>query len=1021
ELKLGGGDNPTSYLNMNVLSSSNQAVISKVSANSGLTIDNRATFTVANGSQDVDLLVSANLNQRGSYVGNVTKQGAGVMTVSGSNTYTGATIVGGGTLRAGSTRAFGVNSAVTLSNLAGTSLDLNGFNNSIGSLAGGGTTGGGVTLGATIGGNNASTTYGGAITGTGGLVKTGSGRQILTGASSFTGETKMQGGMLRLAGTNGSALYNGVSGKVTISHDGTGNQGIYSILEIGAANQLGANVDLEFDVNRAYAYMSLLGNNTEVGNLSIIGTRLIQNFEGVNNVDGSSFANATFTVNQTRDDAFSGFMRDNCAGTGTLQFIKKGAATLTIQGANVTHTGGTRVMEGRVISQGASLGGSGSGSQVFINSNAVLEYKLTNAPGFANGAVQKGATISGAGTLEKTGQGALIFGGSGQVNVAMDAGSWIRLMEGDIKAHNCVQANWDNNKASLFINTNSTFWQVEGNVTVGALGGGGTLNLGYSWPNFQPVMKFSGRVTEATPWGGKGILTKIGKGTQTFSGTNNVITGNFTVNDGIVNFSNTGKFTAQSLIVGDATGTRGRVEIQDGNTIRVTSSTGVVLGRNGGVGALYQSGGLIDLAGPTSAENFLLGDNAGSYGYFRVSGGTNDINEFGVGSHNGGNGSMDVTGGLTKATDYFLIGRGNAGTGQTGVVNLLGGTIQVNNGGANTTVDLAFNAGFSGATGKTSIMTVANDATLWVTNRGINLNYNGGNSTGILNLNGGTVKTAYIRSTDTAGNQFLNFNGGTIAATMNSWDFLTGVDRITINQGGAKFDTAGFNVGINQSLQAPAGKGLSSIAIANGGSGYIAPPIIEISGGGGSGATAYAEIDRATGAITNIVISNPGNGYTSPPTVVLKQGGSLTAATLGTVALADNVSGGITKQGNGVLTLSAGNTYTGTTLVSQGTLRAGVASNAFGITSAMVLSNASNVLVELNGFDQTIGSLAGGGSTGGTVSLGSKTLTLGSDNTSTTFSGTITGTNGQIVKIGTGNQTFTASNGYTGLTTVSAG
>ncbi|NBP39562.1 MAG: hypothetical protein EBV34_14190, partial [Betaproteobacteria bacterium] len=130
----------------------------------------------------------------------------------------------------------------------------------------------------------------------------------------------------------------------------------------GAANQLGANVDLEFDVNRAYAYLSLLGNSTEVGNLSIIGTRpewaVIQNFEGVNGVDGSSFANATFTVNQTRDDVFSGYMRDNVSGSGTLQFIKKGAATLTIQGANVTHTGGTRVMEGRVISQGASLGGS---------------------------------------------------------------------------------------------------------------------------------------------------------------------------------------------------------------------------------------------------------------------------------------------------------------------------------------------------------------------------------------------------------------------------------------------------------------------------------------------------------------------------------------------------------------------------------------------------------------------------------------------------------------------------------------
>ncbi|NBP24312.1 MAG: hypothetical protein EBU81_07145, partial [Proteobacteria bacterium] len=91
------------------------------------------------------------------------------------------------------------------------------------------------------------------------------------------------------------------------------------------------------------------------------------------------------------------------------------------------------------------------------------------------------------------------------------------------------------------------------------------------------------------------------------------------------------------------------------------------------------------------------------------------------------------------------------------------------------------------------------------------------------------------------------------------------------------------------------------------------------------------------------------------------------------------------------------------------------------ITSAMVLSNVAGVLVDLNGFDQTIGSLAGGGATGGEVRLGSRTLTMGSDNTSTSYSGTITGTNGQIVKIGTGLQTLAASNSYTGATTVNAG
>ena len=81
-------------------------------------------------------------------------------------------MVGGGGMRAGSTRAFGLNSAVTLSNLAGVSLDLNGFNNSVGSLAGGGTTGGGITLGA--------------------------GTLTITGANSYDGPTTISAGSLNV-------------------------------------------------------------------------------------------------------------------------------------------------------------------------------------------------------------------------------------------------------------------------------------------------------------------------------------------------------------------------------------------------------------------------------------------------------------------------------------------------------------------------------------------------------------------------------------------------------------------------------------------------------------------------------------------------------------------------------------------------------------------------------------------------------------------------------------------------------
>ena len=75
--------------------------------------------------------------------GTVTSIGSATLILSGTNTYTGATIVSGGTLQAGiATSAFGSNSAVTLANTAGVTLNLNNFSNTIGSLNGGGTTGG---------------------------------------------------------------------------------------------------------------------------------------------------------------------------------------------------------------------------------------------------------------------------------------------------------------------------------------------------------------------------------------------------------------------------------------------------------------------------------------------------------------------------------------------------------------------------------------------------------------------------------------------------------------------------------------------------------------------------------------------------------------------------------------------------------------------------------------------------------------------------------------------------------------
>jgi autotransporter-associated beta strand protein len=124
-------------------------------------------------------------------------------------------------------------------------------------------------------------------------------------------------------------------------------------------------------------------------------------------------------------------------------------------------------------------------------------------------------------------------------------------------------------------------------------------------------------------------------------------------------------------------------------------------------------------------------------------------------------------------------------------------------------------------------------------------------------------------------------------------------------------------------------------------------------------------------------------------------------------------SGGLTKIGSGTLTLSGSNTYAGATAVNVGTLQAG-ATNAFSAISAFTV--ASGATLDLNNFNQRIGSLAGAGA----VTLGSATLTTGIDNTSTTFSGGISGTGG-LTKSGSGTMTLSGSSSYSGATAINAG
>lgn len=132
----------------------------------------------------------------------LSKLGAGSLTIGGTNNYTGPTFVTNSILRLGASGVIPDGSAVTLATAS--ALDLNGFNETVGSVAGVGA----VTLGSgtlSTGGNDSPTTYSGTITGTGGVIKKGTGKWTVSPnatPSSYTGSTRLEAGTVTINGTS---------------------------------------------------------------------------------------------------------------------------------------------------------------------------------------------------------------------------------------------------------------------------------------------------------------------------------------------------------------------------------------------------------------------------------------------------------------------------------------------------------------------------------------------------------------------------------------------------------------------------------------------------------------------------------------------------------------------------------------------------------------------------------------------------------------------------------------------------
>lgn len=157
-------------------------------------------FTINDGAADDDLEITVRITN-----GGLVKNGAGTLAfLNTASDYAGDTVINQGTIRANSAaQTLANNSTYVLADTAGVTLDLNGNSQAIGGLSGGGAAGGLVSLGAgtlAVGNNNASTSFAGSVTGTGGLTKTGTGTLTLSSDLEYTGATLVSGGKLVVNG-----------------------------------------------------------------------------------------------------------------------------------------------------------------------------------------------------------------------------------------------------------------------------------------------------------------------------------------------------------------------------------------------------------------------------------------------------------------------------------------------------------------------------------------------------------------------------------------------------------------------------------------------------------------------------------------------------------------------------------------------------------------------------------------------------------------------------------------------------
>ncbi|HAG0248100.1 TPA: fibronectin-binding autotransporter adhesin ShdA [Salmonella enterica] len=430
-----------------------------------------AKDAAALGTGDVTIAESATLAlSQGTLDNNVTgegqivKSGSDELIVTGDNTYSGGTTISGGTLTADHADSLGTGAVANSGVLQVGEGELENTLSGSGSLvktgtgeltlSGDNTYSGGTTItGGTLTADHADSLGSGDIdnsgvlkvgegdlentlSGSGSLVKTGTGELTLSGGNDYSGGTTITGGTL--TADHADSLGTGA----------VANSGVLQVGEGELENTLSGSGSL---VKTGTGELTLSGDNSYSGGTTIIG--------GTLTADHADSLGTGAIANSGVLQVGEGELENTLSGSGSL--VKTGTGELTLNGDN-DYSGGTTIDDGVLIADHADSLGTGA-----VANNGVLqvgEGELKN-------------TLSGTGSLVKIGTGELTLSGDNTYSggTTIDDGVLIAanvnaLSGGDV-----------DNSGTLMLDANGAFELANITTHTGAttaLAAGSTLDAG---------------------------------------------------------------------------------------------------------------------------------------------------------------------------------------------------------------------------------------------------------------------------------------------------------------------------------------------------------------------------------------------------------------------------------------------------------------------------------------------------------------------------------------------------------------